>query len=132
MYDDYKLESVNMSFYDFLVSADVRTAWMGRMMQKFMVDRELRCLPDHAAVVSYAVDRCRSCGHQDACADWLEQDDHPDQPTGLLPQPRSHHTAAASTARPVVTASHEKFALEQHSSATAWVRPSGQLGHRIE
>jgi hypothetical protein len=69
-----------MSFYDFLVSIDVRTALMERMMQKFSVDRQLKCLPHHAAVVSRAVDRCRSCGHQDACADWLEHNDRPDEP----------------------------------------------------
>ena len=69
-----------MSFYDFLVSVDVRTALMGRMMRKFGVDRWLKIMPNHAAVTSRAVDRCRSCGHQDECAKWLDRNDRPDEP----------------------------------------------------
>jgi hypothetical protein len=47
-----------MSFYDFLVSVDVRTALMGRMMRKFGVDRWLKYMPNHAAVTSRAVGAC--------------------------------------------------------------------------
>ncbi|AZO52116.1 MAG: hypothetical protein EOS58_00630 [Mesorhizobium sp.] len=71
-----------MTFLDYLISVDARTALMGRMMQKLGVDRQLKVIADHAAVTNRAVDRCRSCGHQDECSTWLDQhlqaDDPPD------------------------------------------------------
>ncbi|WP_394886131.1 DUF6455 family protein (plasmid) [Mesorhizobium sp. AaZ16] len=49
-------------------------------MRKFGVDRQLKRLANHAAVTSRAVDCCRSCGHQEACGEWLAREDHPDEP----------------------------------------------------
>lgn len=69
-----------MSFFDYLMGADVRTALMGRMMQKVGVDRQLRVVADHVAVTNRAVDRCRSYGHQDECAAWLDETEHADHP----------------------------------------------------
>jgi hypothetical protein len=69
-----------MSFFDYLMGADARTALMGRMMQKMGVDRQLRVVADHVAVTNRAVDRCRSCGHQDECAAWLDETEHADHP----------------------------------------------------
>jgi hypothetical protein len=69
-----------MSFFDYLISVDVRTELTGRMMQKLGVDRQLKTVPDQAAVTSRAVDRCRSCGHQDECAVWLDENEQPDDP----------------------------------------------------
>ncbi|RUU21377.1 hypothetical protein EOD10_06830, partial [Mesorhizobium sp. M7A.T.Ca.TU.009.01.3.2] len=54
---------INMTFLDYLISVDARTALMGRMMQKLGVDKQLKSVPDHAAVTTRAVERCRSCGH---------------------------------------------------------------------
>ncbi|WP_027154466.1 DUF6455 family protein [Mesorhizobium sp. WSM2561] len=69
-----------MSFFDYLISVDVRTELTGRMMQKLGVDRQLKTVPDQAAVTSRAVDRCRSCGRQDECAVWLDENEQPDDP----------------------------------------------------
>ena len=69
-----------MSFLDYLMGADARTALMGRMMQKMGVERQLRVVADHVAVTNRAVDRCRSCGHQDECAAWLDETEHADHP----------------------------------------------------
>nr|WP_292118527.1 DUF6455 family protein [Mesorhizobium sp.] len=44
------------------------------------VDRQLRVVADHVAVTNRAVDRCRSCGHQDECAAWLDETEHADHP----------------------------------------------------
>ncbi|TIU29548.1 MAG: hypothetical protein E5W27_03425 [Mesorhizobium sp.] len=62
-----------MKLLDYLISVDARTALMGRMMQKLGVDRQLKVVHDHVAVTNRAVDRCRSCGHQDECATWLDE-----------------------------------------------------------
>ncbi|BCM20852.1 DUF6455 family protein [Mesorhizobium sp. J8] len=69
-----------MSFLEYLIGADARTALMERMMQKMGVDRQLKVVADHAAVTSRAVDRCRSCGHQDECAAWLDETARADHP----------------------------------------------------
>ncbi|TPK98988.1 MULTISPECIES: DUF6455 family protein [unclassified Mesorhizobium] len=69
-----------MSFLEYLIGVDARTALMERMMQKMGVDRQLNVVADHAAVTSRAVDRCRSCGHQDECAVWLDETTHADHP----------------------------------------------------
>jgi len=69
-----------MSFLEYLIGVDARTALMERMMQKMGVDRQLNVVADHAAVTSRAVDRCRSCGHQDECAAWLDETPHADHP----------------------------------------------------
>ncbi|RUW80837.1 MAG: hypothetical protein E5V91_01575 [Mesorhizobium sp.] len=69
-----------MSFLDYLMGVDARIAFMGRMMQKTGVDRQLRVVADHVAVTNRAVDRCRSCGHQDECAAWLDETEHADHP----------------------------------------------------
>ncbi|TIP06124.1 MAG: hypothetical protein E5X76_09830 [Mesorhizobium sp.] len=69
-----------MSFLDYLMGVDARIALMGRMMQKTGVDRQLRVVADHVAVTNRAVDRCRSCGHQDQCAAWLDETEHADHP----------------------------------------------------
>ncbi|TPO11814.1 hypothetical protein FJ980_04785 [Mesorhizobium sp. B1-1-5] len=69
-----------MSFLEYLLEADARTALMERMMQKMGVERQLKVVADHAAVTSRAVDRCRSCGHQDECAAWLDETAHADHP----------------------------------------------------
>ncbi|TPI46921.1 hypothetical protein FJW05_12295 [Mesorhizobium sp. B2-9-1] len=69
-----------MSFLEYLLGADARTALMERMMQKMGVERQLKVVADHAAVTSRAVDRCRSCGHQDECAAWLDETAHADHP----------------------------------------------------
>ncbi|WP_352641939.1 DUF6455 family protein [Mesorhizobium sp. M0220] len=60
-----------MSFLDYLISVDARTALMGSMMQKLGVDKQLKVVPDHVGVTNRAVDRCRSCGHQDECSTGL-------------------------------------------------------------
>jgi hypothetical protein len=41
-----------MSFLEYLIGVDARTALMGRMMQKMGVDRQLKVVADHAAVTS--------------------------------------------------------------------------------
>ncbi|RUU53337.1 DUF6455 family protein [Mesorhizobium sp. M2C.T.Ca.TU.002.02.1.1] len=69
-----------MSFLEYLIGADAKTALMERMMRKMGVDRRLKVVADHAAVASRAVDRCRSCGHQDECAAWLDETAHADHP----------------------------------------------------
>ena len=69
-----------MSFLEYLIGVDARTALMERMMQKMGVDRQLNVVADHAAVTSRAGDRCRSCGHQDECAVWLDETEHADHP----------------------------------------------------
>jgi len=69
-----------MTFLDYLISVDARTALMGRMMQKLGVDKQLKSVPDHAAVTNRAVDRCRSCGHQDVCSTWLDAHQQADVP----------------------------------------------------
>ncbi|WP_073986272.1 DUF6455 family protein [Mesorhizobium sp. LCM 4576] len=69
-----------MSFLEYLIGADAKTALMERMMRKMGVDRQLKVVADHAAVASRAVDRCRSCGHQDECAAWLDETAHADHP----------------------------------------------------
>ena len=65
-----------MSFLDYLVSVDVRTTLMDRMMRTVGVDRQLKALPDHDGVVSRAVDGCRACGRQDECSAWLDEHLH--------------------------------------------------------
>ncbi|WP_258122833.1 DUF6455 family protein [Mesorhizobium onobrychidis] len=70
----------DMSFLDYLISVDARTALMGRMMQKLGVDRQLKVVPDYVAVTNRAVDRCRSCGHQDECSTWLNEHQQADDP----------------------------------------------------
>ena len=69
-----------MSFLDYLISVDTRTALMDRMMRKLGVDKQLKIVPDHIAVTSRAVDRCRSCGHQDECSIWLDEHQQADNP----------------------------------------------------
>ncbi|ADV15434.1 hypothetical protein EN962_24620 [Mesorhizobium sp. M7A.F.Ca.CA.001.09.2.1] len=69
-----------MSFLDYLISVDARVALMGRMMRKLGVDRQLKVVADHAAVTDRAVNRCRSCGHQDECSTWLDQNEQADAP----------------------------------------------------
>lgn len=69
-----------MNFLDYLISVDARTALMGRMMQKMGVDRQLKVVPDQIAVTSRAVDRCRSCGHQDECSVWLDNNEQAEDP----------------------------------------------------
>ncbi|RWB24993.1 DUF6455 family protein [Mesorhizobium sp.] len=69
-----------MTFLDYLISIDARTALMGRMMRRLGVDRQLKVVADHAAVTNRAVDRCRSCGHQDECSTWLDEHQHADDP----------------------------------------------------
>ena len=69
-----------MSFLDYLISVDSRTALMDRMMRKLGVDKQLKIVPDHIAVTSRAVDRCRSCGHQDECSIWLDEHQQADSP----------------------------------------------------
>ncbi|MCQ8872272.1 DUF6455 family protein [Mesorhizobium sp. LMG17149] len=69
-----------MSFLDYLISVDARAALMGRMMRKLGVDRQLKVVADHAAVTDRAVNRCRSCGHQDECSTWLDQHEQTDAP----------------------------------------------------
>ena len=69
-----------MTFLDYLISVDARTALMGCMMQKLGVDRQLKSVPDHAGVINRAVDRCRSCGHQDECSTWLDEHQQADVP----------------------------------------------------
>jgi hypothetical protein len=71
---------ISMTFFDYLILVDARTALMRRMMQKLGVDKQLKSVPDHTAVTSRAVDRCRSCGHQDACATWLDEHQQADNP----------------------------------------------------
>ncbi|MEW6631721.1 MAG: DUF6455 family protein [Pseudomonadota bacterium] len=69
-----------MSFFEYLIGVDARTALMGRMMRKMGVDRQLKVVADHTAVISRAVDRCRSCGRQGECAAWLDETTHADRP----------------------------------------------------
>ncbi|WP_027062195.1 DUF6455 family protein [Mesorhizobium loti] len=69
-----------MSFLDYLISIDARTVLMARMMQRLGVDRQLKVVADHAAVTNRAVDRCRSCGHQDECSTWLDEHQQADNP----------------------------------------------------
>ena len=69
-----------MSLLDYLITVDARTALMGRMMRKLGVDRQLKVVADHVAVSNRAVDRCRSCGHQEECAAWLDETQHADHP----------------------------------------------------
>lgn len=59
-----------MSFYDYILGTDVRTMNMDRMMRRFGVDGALNALPAKARV--HAVERCRSCGQQEACRTWLD------------------------------------------------------------
>jgi hypothetical protein len=70
----------DMNFLDYLISADARVALMDRMMRKLGVDRQLKVVADHAAVTHRAVDRCRSCGHQDECSIWLDEHQQADSP----------------------------------------------------
>lgn len=69
-----------MSFLDYLISVDARTALMGRMMRTVGVDRHLKVVADHAAVTNRAVNRCRSCGHQDECSAWLDEHQQAENP----------------------------------------------------
>jgi hypothetical protein len=69
-----------MNFLEYLIGLDARTALMGRMMQKLGVDRPLKVVADHVAVTNRAVDRCRSCRHQEECATWLDETAHADHP----------------------------------------------------
>ncbi|MBZ9672871.1 DUF6455 family protein [Mesorhizobium sp. B2-1-8] len=69
-----------MTFLDYLISVDARTALMDRMMRTLGVDRQLTVVADHAAVTNRAVNRCRSCGHQDDCSAWLDNHHHADEP----------------------------------------------------
>jgi uncharacterized protein DUF6455 len=69
-----------MTFLDYLISVDARTALMDRMMRTLGVDRQLQVVHDHAAVTSRAADRCRSCGHQDECSTWLDEHQHAENP----------------------------------------------------
>ncbi|TIQ30608.1 MAG: hypothetical protein E5X48_28710 [Mesorhizobium sp.] len=69
-----------MSFLDYLLTIDVKTSLMGRMMEKMGVDRQLKIIPDHLAVTNRAADRCRSCGHQTECATWLDSHEQADAP----------------------------------------------------
>ncbi|RWD57040.1 MAG: hypothetical protein EOS36_27205 [Mesorhizobium sp.] len=69
-----------MSLLDYLLSIDLRTTLMGRMMQTMGVDRQLKTVPDHIAVVNRAADRCRSCGHQAECSTWLDSHEQADVP----------------------------------------------------
>jgi len=62
-----------MSFLEYLISVDARTALMDRMMRTLGVDRKLKLVADHVAVTNRAVNRCRSCGHQDECSVWLNE-----------------------------------------------------------
>ena len=67
-----------MSFYDYVVGVDVRTMNMDRMMRRFGVDEALNALPAVARV--QAVERCRSCGRQEACRAWLDAGVEADAP----------------------------------------------------
>ncbi|TPM89916.1 MULTISPECIES: DUF6455 family protein [unclassified Mesorhizobium] len=69
-----------MSFLDYLISVDARTALMGRMMRTLGVDRHLKVVADHAAVTNRAVNRCRACGHQDECMTWLDEHQQAENP----------------------------------------------------
>ncbi|MDX8530797.1 DUF6455 family protein [Mesorhizobium sp. VK25A] len=69
-----------MSLLEYLIGADARTALMERMMRKMGVERQLKVVADHAAVTGRAADRCRSCGHQDECAAWLDETTHAEHP----------------------------------------------------
>jgi hypothetical protein len=70
----------DMTFLDYLMSVDARTALMGRMMKTLGVDRHLKVVADHAEVTNRAVNRCRACGHQDECSIWLDEHEHADDP----------------------------------------------------
>lgn len=69
-----------MSFYDFIAGIDVRSTLFEPMLRKFGLATQLKSLPDHAGVSARAVDRCRACGHQDDCAEWLGANDNPPEP----------------------------------------------------
>lgn len=69
-----------MSLFDYLIGVDARAVLMERMMRKLGVDRQLKAVADHSAVIDRAMERCRSCGHQDECAAWLDETAHADDP----------------------------------------------------
>ncbi|OBQ71307.1 DUF6455 family protein [Mesorhizobium erdmanii] len=69
-----------MRFLDYLIAVDVRTALMDRMMRKLGVDRQLKVVADQIQVTNRAVDRCRSCGHQEECSTWLDNEQNANHP----------------------------------------------------
>lgn len=49
---------------------------MDAMMNKLGVSEQMRQLPDRAAVLRRATNRCLACDQPDACREWLTHETH--------------------------------------------------------
>ena len=72
-----------MSVLDIFSRLTRQADLMDTMMEKLGVADEMRHLPDHAAVLRRAANRCLTCEKPDACAHWLANEADPDEAPGF-------------------------------------------------
>ena len=72
-----------MSVLDFFSRLTQQADLMDTMMQKLGVADEMRQMPDHAAVLRRAANRCLTCEKPDACEHWLTHETNPDEAPGF-------------------------------------------------
>lgn len=68
-----------MSVLDIFSRLTQQADLMDAMMKKLGVDAEMRQMPDHAAVLRRAANRCLTCEKPDSCEEWLTHEAHPDE-----------------------------------------------------
>ena len=66
-----------MSVLDIFTRMARRADLMDEMMEKLGVADELHTMPDHAAVLRRAANRCLTCEKPDACQHWLDHEPNP-------------------------------------------------------
>ena len=69
-----------MALFGFLTTGNAPKSLMHRMMAALGVYRQLRELPGHAAVEARAAGRCSHCTHETECANWLAENENPEDP----------------------------------------------------
>lgn len=68
-----------MSVLDIFSRLTQQADLMDAMMDKLGVANEMRHMPDHAAVLRRAANRCLTCEKPDSCQHWLNNESHPDE-----------------------------------------------------
>ncbi|MCY0146546.1 DUF6455 family protein [Hoeflea sp. G2-23] len=72
-----------MSVLDIFSRLTQQADLMDAMMDKLGVADEMRSMPDHAAVLRRAANRCLTCDRPDSCQEWLGHETNPDEAPGF-------------------------------------------------
>lgn len=65
-----------MSMHDIFKRLNRQADLLDAMMNKLGVSDQMRQLPDRAAVLRRAANRCLACDQPDACRQWLTHETH--------------------------------------------------------